>query len=132
MQSYLDRVYVWVSPCLFIVVAGICHSDSRVVEASVRSLRTVYESSCVPVIEVSLFSVYASLSFLFCSVDVILQSFIRNVYSSSTTDSCINLINNSNWDARLPKSVKSKDKLLKEKERNLEFFPWFMQEVPNW
>ena len=132
MQSYLDRVYVWVSPCLFIVVAGICHSDSRVVEASVRSLRTVYESSCVPVIEVSLFRVYASLSFLFCSVDVKLQSFIRIVYSSSTTDSFINLINNSNWDSRLPKSVKSKDKLLKEKERNLEFFPWFMQEVPNW
>lgn len=122
MQSYLDRVYVWVSPCLFIVVAGICHSDSRVVEASVRSLRTVYESSCVPVIEVSLFRVYASLSFLFCSVDVKLQSFIRIVYSSSTTDSFINLINNSNWDSRLPKSVKSKDKLLKEKERNLEFF----------
>ena len=118
MQSYLDRVYVWVSPCLFIVVAGICHSDSRVVEASVRSLRTVYESSCVPVIEVSLFRVYASLSFLFCSVDVKVQSFIRIVYSSSATDSCINLINNSNWDSRLPKSVKSKDKLLKEKERN--------------
>ncbi|XP_058941840.1 armadillo repeat-containing protein 8 [Pocillopora verrucosa] len=36
---------------LDVFLKGICHSDSRVVEASVRSLRTVYESSCVPVIE---------------------------------------------------------------------------------
>ena len=47
----LKRVHFFFMPYMFLfslVPAGICHSDPRVVEASVRSLRTLNSSPLTP------------------------------------------------------------------------------------